>query len=77
MQDLDRAGGNTDSTLGGHTQSNVRIRAQGEGAVTPQETEPDLPASVRGSLLQRRGVVVANHRDKDTGNRSSRKYSLV
>ena len=30
-------------------QSNVRTRTQGEGAVTPQETESDLPASVGGS----------------------------
>ena len=39
---------NIDSTLGGHTQSSVHIRTQGEGAVTPWETEPDLPASVGG-----------------------------
>ena len=44
-----RTGGNRDSTLGVHTQSLVCTRTQGEGAVTPQETEPDLPASVGGS----------------------------
>ena len=35
LQDFDRTGGNRDSTLGGHTQSSVCIRTQGEGAVTP------------------------------------------
>ena len=49
MQDFDRAGENRDSTLGGHTQSSVCTRTHGEGAVSPQETEPDLPASVGGS----------------------------
>ena len=29
LQDFDRTGGNRDSTLGGHTQSSVRIRTQG------------------------------------------------
>ena len=41
--------GNRESTLEGHTQSSVRIGTQGEGAVTPWETEPDLPAGVGGS----------------------------
>ena len=49
LQDFDRTGGNRDSTLGGHTQSSVCIRTQGKGAVTPEETEPDLPASFEGS----------------------------
>ena len=49
MQDFDRTGGNRDSILGGHTQSSGCIRTQAEGVVTPQETEPDLPASVAGS----------------------------
>ena len=35
LQDFNRTGENRDSTLGGHTQSNVHIRTQGEGAVTP------------------------------------------
>ena len=48
MQDFGRTRGNRDSTLGGHTQSSVH-KDPGEGAVTPQETEPDLPASVGGS----------------------------
>ena len=36
-------------TLGGHRQNLVRTRAQEKGGVSPQETEPDLPVSVRGS----------------------------
>ena len=48
-------GGNRDSTLGEHTQSSVHIRTQGERAVTPQETEPDLPASVEGSHAEAGG----------------------
>ena len=32
-------------TLGGHKQHLVHTRTQEKGAVTPQETEPDLPVS--------------------------------
>ena len=51
-------------TLGGHKQNLVHTRTQEKGAVTPQETDPDLPMSVQespaevwvgGSLLQGRG----------------------
>ena len=35
-------GGNRDFTLGGHKQNIAWTRTQGKGAVTPQETEPDL-----------------------------------
>ena len=64
MQDFDRTGGNRDSTLGGHTQSSVLIRTQGEGAVTPQETEQTYLLVLEG-LLQRRGWrAVAHHEDK-------------
>ena len=59
MQDFDGTGGNREHTLGGHTQTSVHIRTQGEGAVTPQETEPDLPASVGGSPAEA-GVAVAH-----------------
>ena len=48
----------------------------GEGAVTPGETEPDLPARVGGSPAEA-GVAVVYRGDKDTGSRSSGKYSLV
>ena len=33
-------------TLGGHKQNRVCTRSQEKGAVSPQETEPDLPVSV-------------------------------
>ena len=36
-------------TLGGHKQNLVCTRTQKKGAVTPQETEPDLPVSVQES----------------------------
>ena len=41
-----------------------------EGAVTPGETEPDLPVSVGGSPAEV-AVAVAHREDKDTGSRSS------
>ena len=37
---------------GGHKQNLVHTRIQGKGAVIPQETEPDLPSSVGGSLVK-------------------------
>ena len=51
--------------LGGHKRNLVHTRTQEEGAVTPQETDPYLPVSVRespaeawvgSSLLQGRGL---------------------
>ena len=39
-------------TLGGHKQNLVHTRTQEKGAVTPQETEPDLPVSVQESLIE-------------------------
>ena len=36
-------------TLGGHKQNLVSTRTQEKAAVTPQETEPDLPVSVQES----------------------------
>ena len=40
-------------TLGGHTHTKlVCTRTQEEGAVTPQETDPDLPVSVQESLVE-------------------------
>ena len=44
-------------------------RTQGKGAVTAQETEPDLPVSIEG-LLQWHGLEVACHRDRGTGSSS-------
>ena len=39
-------------TLGGHKQNLVHTRSQEKGAVSPQETEPDLPVSVQESLVE-------------------------
>ena len=54
-------------TLGGHKQNLVHTGSQEIGAVTPDETDPDLPVSVQdspvevrvgGGLLQGRGQQV-------------------
>ena len=37
-------------TLGRHKQSSVHNRTQEKGAVTPKQTDPDIPMSVQGSL---------------------------
>ena len=76
LQDLDRTGGKRDSTLGGHTQSSVRIGIQGKEQ-WPQGRLNQTYLLVLGGLLQRQGVAVAHHGDKDTGSRSSGKYSLA
>ena len=39
-------------TLGGYKQNLVCIRTQEKGAVTTQETEPDLPVSVQKSPVE-------------------------
>ena len=39
-------------TLGGHKQNLVCTKTQGKGAVTPQETDPDLPVSIQESLTE-------------------------
>ena len=39
-------------TLGGHKQNLVCPRTQEKGAVTPQETDPDLPVRVQESTSQ-------------------------
>ena len=39
-------------TLGGQKQNLACIRIQEKGAVTPQETDPDLPMSVQESLVE-------------------------
>ena len=36
----------------GHKQNLVCTRTQEKGAVTPQETDPDLPLSVQESLVE-------------------------
>ena len=39
-------------TLGGHKQNLVCTKTQEKGAVTPQETDSDLPVSVQESLAE-------------------------
>ena len=39
-------------TFGGHKQNLVSTRTQEKGAVTTQETDPDLPMSVQESLAE-------------------------
>ena len=43
--------------MGGHKQNLVRMRTQEKGAVTSQETDPDLPVSVQESLVEVEVVV--------------------
>ena len=39
-------------TFGGHKQNLECTRTQEKGAVTPQETDPNLPVSVQESLVE-------------------------
>ena len=39
-------------TLGGHKQNLLCTRTHEKGAVTPQETDPDLPMSVQESPVE-------------------------
>ena len=39
-------------TLGGHKQKLVCTRTREKGAVTPQETDPELPVSVQEPLVE-------------------------
>ena len=39
-------------TLGGHKQNLVCTGSQEKGALSPQETEPDMPVSVQESLME-------------------------
>ena len=40
------------NTFGGHKQNLVHTRTQEKGAVTPQETDPDLPMSIQETLVE-------------------------
>ena len=66
--------GETDSSLGGHKQNLAYTRTQGKGAVIPQETEPDLSASVGGSSVEARA---SNCAVGTPGSSSLRRYSLA
>ena len=75
LQDLDRTGGDRESTLRGHKQSRVYIRTQGKEQWPGGRLNQTYLLVLEG-LRQRRGVAVAHCGDKDTGSRSSGKYSL-
>ena len=75
-QDFDRTGENRDSTLGGHTQSSVHIRTQGKEQWPHRRLNQTYLLLLEG-LLQRQGVAVAHHGDKNTGSNSSGKYCLL
>ena len=70
LQDFDRNGGNKDSTLGGHTQSSVCIGTQGKEQWPHRRLNQTYLLVLKG-LLQRWGVAVCHHKDRDTGSRSS------
>ena len=76
LQDFDRTGGNRDSTLGGHTQSSVCMRTQGKEQ-WPHRRLNQTYLLVLDGLLQSQGVALSHHENKDTGSRSSGKYSLA
>ena len=76
LQDFKRTGGNRYSTLGGHTQSSVRTGTQGKEQWPHRRLNQTYLLVLEG-LLQRRRVAVSHHGDKDTGSRSSGKYSLL
>ena len=79
LQDFDRTGGNRDSIPGGHTQSSVHIGTQGKEQWHHRRLNQTYLLVLEG-LLQRRGgggVTVAHRGNKDTGSRSSGKYSLA
>ena len=42
--------GNRDSSLGGQKPNLACTKTQGKGAMTPQETEPELPLTLEGLL---------------------------
>ena len=65
-----------DSTLGGHAQSSVCIRTQ-EREQWPHGRLNQTYLLVLEGLLQSQGVAVAHGGDRDTGSRSSGKYSLA
>ena len=48
-------------TLGGHKQNLVHTRTQNKGAVTPKETDPELPMSVQEYLVREKERDI--HRD--------------
>ena len=76
MQDFDRTGGNRDSTLEG-THKVVSASEPREKEQRPHRRRNQTYLLVLEGLLQRQGVAVSHCEDKDTGSRSSGKYSLA
>ena len=76
LLDFNRTGGYRDPTLGGRTQNSVCIGTQGKEQ-WPRERLNQTYLLVLEGLLQRWGVALFHHGDKDTGSRSSGKYSLA
>ena len=52
LQDFHRIGGNKDFSLEGHKQNLAHTMTQRKGAVMPQETDPEPPASTAGSPVE-------------------------
>ena len=69
LQEFHRIGEIETPRLRGHEQNLACTKTQRKAAVTPQETEPKLPAIVEG-LLWRCGSAGAHDRDTGTGNSS-------
>ena len=76
LQDFNGTGWNRDSTLGGHTQVVCTSGPRGKEQWPHRRLNQNYLLVLEG-LLQRWGVAVAHHGDKDTGSRSSGKYSLA
>ena len=76
LQDFHRIGGNRDSTLGG-THKVVCASGPRGKKQWPHRRLNHTYLLVLGGFLQRQGATVAHLGDKDTGSRSSGKYSLV
>ena len=66
--------GNRDSSLRGQKKNFAGTKTQRRGAVTPQETEPELPGGVGGPPVEH-GLAGANHSDGGTARSPWRKPS--
>ena len=75
LHDFNRTGGKRECTLGGNTQSSVCIGTQGKEQWPHRRLNQTYLLVLEG-LMQKQGVTVAHHEDKDTGSRSFSKYSL-
>ena len=76
LQDFNRSGGNRDSTLEGTHKVVCASGPSGKEQWPHKRLNQNYWLMLEG-LMQRQGAAVAHHGDKDTGSRSSGKYSLV